>query len=370
MDAGYFQLYINEVTRPVVNTKFFTIMVDKGFLLYYVFKTSGVSKYKVHQLSIFKSPKHVDTLVDSINSHYNKHIGKDTSYVELLCTRYIQGDGLYENTNSAFKNTGFSKIVLNESCKRKIIEQLDRFKNDRDFYKEHGLNHKLIVLIHGEPGVGKTTLIKSIAGYLNRHVVQFDLAKNNIALLEQIDDNNVIVIEDCDTHGVLKDRKEKYSNKDKIATIYREINSEFSDKNNQGTNTKKELQKTNKSLSEILQLFDGLNNLDNMVVILTTNHKEVLDHALVRPGRIDLDIYMEPFTNKEVIEYYTTHYGNDAPRFVIPRKYKDLTIIGGIMKIILLESGRNPKDFIKNTIEYYENCYVKEYGESTALIVQ
>lgn len=107
-------------------------------------------------------------------------------------------------------------------------------------------------------GTGKTSIIKAIASYFDFNICTIN--KNSLKRMSLMcpygfnDKRNIYVIEDVDcietTH-----KRDKINNND---------NSNF-------------------SLSDILNTLDGLNTNEGNIIILTTNHKEFLDNALIRP---------------------------------------------------------------------------------------
>src|SRR6478609_888646 len=53
-------------------------------------------------------------------------------------------------------------------------------------------------------------------------------------------------------------------------------------------------QKERVTLADFLELLDGIVEMDGRIIIMTTNQREKMDSALVRPGRIDLDVELRP----------------------------------------------------------------------------
>jgi len=59
-----------------------------------------------------------------------------------------------------------------------IKERVDMFIHHKDWYIKKGIPHTLGILLHGPPGTGKTSIIKSIAKDTNRHVINIKLYKD------------------------------------------------------------------------------------------------------------------------------------------------------------------------------------------------
>jgi SpoVK/Ycf46/Vps4 family AAA+-type ATPase len=168
-------------------------------------------------------------------------------------------------------------LYLRKTDKDRLVNVLNTFKNNSEVYVDFGVPKKLGVLGHGTYGTGKTTTIYAMADYLETDIYYLDLngITKNCELKQLFDyvreqnlDGGIIVLEDIDamTH-IVHDRKE-------ADTSTRMIDMENDDL----------------SLSYLLNMLDGALCSDNTIFVITTNHKEKLDGALYRKGRIDIDI--------------------------------------------------------------------------------
>ena len=68
-----------------------------------------------------------------------------------------------------------------------------------------------------------------------------------------------------------------------------------------------------RSIASLLTFMDGFDNPENMIYIITTNHVEDLDPALIRPGRIDLSMYIGYIDNEVFDKFVCYHYGKHIP---------------------------------------------------------
>ncbi|BBH07952.1 P-loop containing nucleoside triphosphate hydrolases superfamily protein [Prunus dulcis] len=156
----------------------------------------------------------------------------------------------------------FETIAMEPGLKRKIIKDLERFVSRREFYKKVGKAWKRGYLLYGPPGTGKSSLIAAIANYLKFDVFELELdaidsdSELKRALLSTTN-RSILVIEDIDC-SVNKDKENRFT------------------------------------LSGLLNFMDGLWSScgDERIIVFTTNHKDRLDPALLRPGRMDVHIYM------------------------------------------------------------------------------
>ena len=54
-------------------------------------------------------------------------------------------------------------VFVNNNDKELLVDTITRFYSSEDEYKKRGINYKLCILLHGKPGVGKTSLIAALA---------------------------------------------------------------------------------------------------------------------------------------------------------------------------------------------------------------
>ncbi|XWV24575.1 putative AAA+ family ATPase [Tupanvirus deep ocean] len=227
------------------------------------------------------------------------------------------------NIFKSFKS--FDNIFFTE--KQKLLEKLDFFIKNEEWYKNKGIPYNFGLLFHGAPGCGKTSCVKAISNLTNRHVVELSLNKiktcgqfieiinnefiNNIYLPI---DKRIILIEDIDCMlDIVLDRKlkdetdasekEQKANMDvdqllkyKMLGMVEEYSKYDSYKNDDKL-----------TLSCILNTIDGVLEQHGRILIISTNYPEKLDKALVRPGRIDVKINFtkcDHAMTKEILEFY------------------------------------------------------------------
>ncbi|KAL2532550.1 P-loop containing nucleoside triphosphate hydrolase superfamily protein [Abeliophyllum distichum] len=164
----------------------------------------------------------------------------------------------------------FEKLAMDPEMKKQIIEDLDRFVRRKEYYKKVGKAWKRGYFLYGPPGTGKSSLIAAMANYLKFDIYDLELTSlySNSELkrtLLSTTNRSIIVIEDIDCSAPM---------------LNREVEPEPSD--------------TKLTLSGLLNFMDGLwsNCGDERIIIFTTNHKEKIDPALLRPGRMDMHIHM------------------------------------------------------------------------------
>merc|ERR1712048_1338418 len=69
-------------------------------------------------------------------------------------------------------------------------------------------------------------------------------------------------------------------------------------------------EKTEIKLSDLLEAFDGVLEMNGRMMVMTTNHLEKLDPALIRPGRVNLSLEFKRCTKQAIGEFFETFFPN------------------------------------------------------------
>ncbi|KAJ9703553.1 hypothetical protein PVL29_005052 [Vitis rotundifolia] len=167
----------------------------------------------------------------------------------------------------------FDTMAMDPELKKAMIDDLNRFVARKEYYKRVGKPWKRGYLLYGPPGTGKSSLIAAMANYLKFDIYHLELnsirSDNELKqILVSTTSKSMIVIEDIDCNAETRDRGDSlYQYEPTIAKL---------------------------TLSGILNFTDGLWSScgEQRIIVFTTNHKDLLDPALLRPGRMDMQIYM------------------------------------------------------------------------------
>ncbi|OMO56986.1 hypothetical protein CCACVL1_26132 [Corchorus capsularis] len=218
---------------------------------------------------------------------------KDEQRVLKMFTLNMQNYGgiKWESINLEHPAT-FETLAMDPELKYGVMEDLNRFIKRKEFYKRVGRAWKRGYLLYGPPGTGKSSLVAAMANYLKFDV--YDLQLANIMrdsdlrkLLLSTGNRSILVIEDIDCSVDLPDRRHgEHGRKQHDHHHVQQL-----------------------TLSGLLNFIDGLWSScgDERIIIFTTNHKEKLDHALLRPGRMDMHIHMS-YCNPQGFKLLASNY--------------------------------------------------------------
>jgi chaperone BCS1 len=171
---------------------------------------------------------------------------------------------------------------------------------------DNNLPYHIGVLLYGPPGTGKSVIAQAIADYtksrlliLNGDDIGFISESLDYSSYKPTDDSyTVYLIEDVDCGFYMKDIL-------RPITFNGNLDDDDDDSDDSGRKKRPD------GLATILNCLDGIGAPNNVIYVLTTNHIENLDPALIRPGRCDLKIeigYVNEETFKQFIKF---HYGVD-----------------------------------------------------------
>lgn len=181
-------------------------------------------------------------------------------------------------------------VVLESSVKERLLEDLQEFlgHDTRQWYKEHGIQHKRGYLLYGVPGTGKTSLIQAIASHFEHNLCYIHLTHPQLtdeslrAAVNQAPMRSLLVFEDVDA-------------------IF-------------GRDREKSIADSPLTFSGLLNALDGVGKADGQIFLLTTNHRERLNPALIRNGRADVHVEFSHASDEQVGGMFARFYPFSTPQ--------------------------------------------------------
>ncbi|KHN99049.1 bcs1 [Metarhizium album ARSEF 1941] len=188
-------------------------------------------------------------------------------------------------------NRPFSTVILNDHVKQDLIADAADYLNPvtRRWYANRGIPYRRGYLLHGPPGTGKSSLSLALAGYFRMKIYIVSLSSTAAteekltSLFHELPTQCVVLLEDIDSAGLTHTRDDSAA----PTTARGQAASPVITSAN-GTGPDTPLPEHGRvSLSGLLNILDGVASQEGRILIMTTNHIEKLDKALIRPGRVD-----------------------------------------------------------------------------------
>jgi len=160
-----------------------------------------------------------------------------------------------------------------------------------DLFKEHQLKPPKGVLLYGPPGCGKTLIAKAVANSLAKKVAERTGAEGksyflNIKGPELL--NKYVGETERHIRLVFQRAREKASMGTPVIVFFDEMDSLF---RTRGSGVSSDVENT--IVPQLLSEIDGVETLENVLVIGASNREDMIDPAILRPGRLDVKIKIE-----------------------------------------------------------------------------
>lgn len=223
---------------------------------------------------------------------------------------------------SNIPNRRIESVITTDHIAEKIIEECKIFIQDKDWYLKMGISYKLGIVLHGEPGTGKTSLVKAMATELDRSLYTLNIGllsdTSFINAVRSIPRGSILSLEDIDcakTTGKRTDKENK-PKKDAMDEVF------------------------GLSLSTFLNVLDGVIPLNDVIVVMSTNHIDKIDPAILRKGRTDFSIEVKPLDSNAISRFSQLVYN------------KPVTFNGKIkgcdLQHLIIENKRDYEGFVRN----------------------
>lgn len=217
-------------------------------------------------------------------------------------------------------------VILKDGQMDRIMDYLNNFLSNREAYRKADIPYRTGILLHGDPGSGKSSTALAIANELkmNVYIIALSALLNDESLNDcfiNIPANSIIILEDIDVASAVKDRDGD--------------------------------DETGVTMSGMLNVLDGFQSPPGVITIMTTNRKDVLDPAITRPGRVDLEEHLDCLDNGQLrglCSYFMGHIPENLPEIVPEDNISSADIMGVVRKHLpdFENAGPDMVEFIKN----------------------
>ncbi len=221
----------------------------------------------IHLRTLGRDRRALEGLIDAARQHHiRRHEGDERSLI------YINVYRREWTPVRVGQSRPLDSVVLADGLIDDMLAGIRRFRGAQRWYEDKGIPYRYGFSLEGPPGSGKSSIAKAIAGELGMrlHVLDLNAAYLNdldvMMLMANLPLNSMVLVEDIDCDGLDRDASERGEGASQV------------------------------TLKGVLNAFDGVTAGAGRVLVITTNHPERLDKALIRPGRIDDRYHLGPAT--------------------------------------------------------------------------
>lgn len=260
--------------------------------------------------------KFMEQFIIEVKKAYKENKRLKNTDEKIFLWSYSEG---YWDNIKKIRKRNIDTVILDDKVKNEVNKCLNNY-NNKDLKKrlnDLGISHKMNICLSGLPGTGKSSLMYSIASKMNKDIATLDFNSNKlsdhsfICATNKLPDNSIFCLEDIDALFI-----ERNKNEDNRV-----------------------------SFSAILNFLDGVYSKEDLITIITTNHIDRLDKALIRPMRMD---HIINFT------YCTKYQYEEIFKLIFPDK---LEIMNELYKLI------KNKKYTTSTLQKYLIRFIYETNE-------
>ncbi len=216
---------------------------------------------RVHDMTPLVGETVIHDITEELYKHYVPPV-KPLGMLSIYTTKLTMA-GYQWVPNCSKLHRDISTIYMDAEIKDKIVTKLRNFLASSHIYDKYGRTWKRVHLFHGPPGSGKTSTVLALASLMGYNIAKLTVtpqmnSQHIETLFGSLPQMTFLLLEDVDALFI---KREAAGSVD---------------------------------FSTLLQCMDGLTTQRGMILFMTTNHKNKLDSAFIRPGRVDLSVEFHP----------------------------------------------------------------------------
>lgn len=181
-----------------------------------------------------------------------------------------------------------------------------------DLFREHALRPPKGVLLYGPPGCGKTLIAKAVAASLARKVAELTGREQTKSYFLNIKGPELLnkYVGETERHIrlIFQRAREAASDGTPVVVFFDEMESLF---RTRGSGVSSDVETT--IVPQLLAEIDGVERLENVIVIGASNREDMIDPAILRPGRLDVKIKIERPDAESAREIFSKYLESSLP---------------------------------------------------------
>ncbi|KIW02789.1 uncharacterized protein PV09_05850 [Verruconis gallopava] len=230
-------------------------------------------------------------------------------------TNYFEGGSW--GTPYAAPIRPLATVELDQHIMDEIMEDIAQHLDPKtaEFYKNIGIPWRRGYLFHGPPGTGKSSLSKALAGQFDLALYCMNIGEEGIGdrdlhtAFNALPSKCIVLLEDIDSAGIGREKPHKINERTRtgeidggsrqyLGAVDTDMRDDFFSRSGSSRIT----------LSGLLNALDGASASEGRIVIMTSNSPEVLDSALIRPGRVDKHILLPAMSRSSAERMFSRMY--------------------------------------------------------------